>query len=73
MGELLAIFASLPGYLKLVVIASGVMPLLVLWSYLFPPRPGPPPPADGEIIMPDGKRAKLYIDGDAYVKKPKRR
>ncbi len=72
MQELLAIFADLPSYLKLVVAMGFLVPLLAIYNYINPAPPPPPPPADGRIVMPDGKIGRVYMDGDVYVKKGKR-
>lgn len=72
MQELLAIFAELPGYLKLVVLMGFLVPVMAIYNYLNPAPPPPLPPPDGRVILPDGKTGRVYLDGDVYVKRGKR-
>jgi hypothetical protein len=66
-------FGTLPAPLKLIVIVGFVMPLFAFYSYLNPAPPPPLPPPDGTVILPDGKRGNIYMDGDTYlIKKPRR-
>lgn len=50
MEQILAMFGELPGYLKLVVVMSVVVPILGIYNYLNPPPP-PPVNRDPEITV----------------------